>query len=145
MTLTVIYGNKRWRDTMTYICTKYLENGKQRGGREASQMHHLSRYQQTTISSTFVLDTVICAPTCTALACHTHQTARAKVPQPHGTSCSLDPCTGKPGASSSHRKLKYRRSCGVPKNSLKKPSSFHPLYKRQGLRSFLTGTQEKSK
>ena len=42
------------------------------------QMHHMSCYQQTTI---FVLDTAICAPICTALACRTHQTACAK--QPH--------------------------------------------------------------
>ena len=77
-------------------------------------------------SSTFVLDVVICAPTCEALACRTHQTDRAKQPRRHNsTSCSLVLSAGRePGISSSlspsPRKIRYRRSYKVPRNSLQK-------------------------
>ena len=47
--------------------------------------------------------------------------------RPHTTSCSLVLCTKKQGTSFGRRKLRYRRSCEVPRNSLKKQiSSFSP-------------------
>ena len=70
--------------------------------------HHLKPSSWTLPSA---LSSVTPWPVSNVWICHTHQSA--------STSYSLVPCTGKPGASSGLRKLRYRRSYEDNRNSLK--------------------------
>ena len=94
-------------------------------------------------SSALALHTTICAPICTASVCRTFHTACTKRPQ--STSCSLVPCTKKPGISSGTRKPHCKRSYGVPRGSLKEKFTSSSPQTHEGLRSFLRGTLKRKR